>query len=307
MNKRPTVHGLTSFVLTPTTSAGSIDCDRLCGLADEQIAAGVNGVALFGSTGAVGSFAEEERRHAAQALVHHVAGRVPVMIGTGAITTAEAIRLSRHADEIGADAILVVPITYWLLTDDEILAHYRAIAGSVRLPLMLYNNPRLTGVDLTPPIVEKLAGIENITAIKESCPDLMRTAALSRQLGDRIDIFAGRDSAALEALQVGAKHWASGLATIVPHHCVALYRHVQSGDIAAARALWRRMAPFADFVMTKGLVRACHTMLEVMGRPAGQPPAPIQRLSAADAQRMEQLAIELGEPSAPSARVEAAE
>ncbi len=172
----------------------------MCGLADEQIAAGTDGVALFGSTGAVGSFA------AAEALVYHVAGRVPVMIGTGAITTAEAIRLSRHADEIGADAILVVPITYWLLTDDEILAHYRAIAGSVRLPLILYNNPRLTGVDLTPPIVEKLAGIENITAIKESCPDLMRTAALSRHLGDRIDIFAGRDSAALEALLVGAKH-----------------------------------------------------------------------------------------------------
>jgi 4-hydroxy-tetrahydrodipicolinate synthase len=131
----------------------------------------------------------------------------------------------------------------------------------------------------------------------------MRTAALSRHLGDRIDIFAGRDSAALEALLVGAKHWASGLATIVPHLCVALYRYVQSGDIAAARALWRRMAPFADFVMTKGLVRACHTMLEVMGRPAGQPPAPIQRLSAADAQRMEQLAIELGEPSPTSTRV----
>jgi 4-hydroxy-tetrahydrodipicolinate synthase len=142
----------------------------LCGLADEQIAAVTDGVALFGSTGAVGSFAEEERRRAAEALVYHVAGRVPVMIGTGAITTAEAIRLSRHADEIGADAILVVPITYGLLTDDEILAHYRAIAGSVRLPLILYNNPRLTGVDLTPPIVEKLAGIENITAIKESCP-----------------------------------------------------------------------------------------------------------------------------------------
>ena len=201
MNKRSTVHGLTSFVLTPTTSlvrsiATACAAWRTSRLPPEQTAwpcsAAPAPSALCGA--------------AAEALVYHVAGRVPVMIGTGAITTAEAIRLSRHADEIGADAILVVPITYWLLTDDEILAHYRAIAGSVRLPLILYNNPRLTGVDLTPPIVEKLAGIENITAIKESCPDLMRTAALSRHLGDRIDIFAGRNSAALEALLVGAKH-----------------------------------------------------------------------------------------------------
>ena len=73
-------------------------------------------------------------------------------IGTGAITTAEAVRLSQHAEAVGADAILVVPITYWLLTDDELLAHYGTIARSVRLPMMLYNNPRLTGVDLTPPV-----------------------------------------------------------------------------------------------------------------------------------------------------------
>ncbi len=295
MTKANEPRGLLTFLVTPTTADGSIDAVRLCSLADEQIAAGVDGLTLFGSTGAIGSFAEDERRAAAEALVRHVAGRVPVMIGTGAITTAEAMRLSQHAEATGADAILVVPITYWLLTDDELLAHYRAIAGSVRLPMMLYNNPRLTGVDLTPPVVAKLAAVDNIVAIKEACPDLMRVSVLSRQLAGRIRVFVGRDSTAFESLMIGAEDWASGLATMIPHHCVELYRLVRRSEIAAARDLWQRMTPFTDFVMAKGLVRACHSALELTGRPVGKPRPPILPLSAEDAQRLRQLRAELGD------------
>ena len=289
------LRGLLTFLVTPTTADGSIDADRLCSLADEQMAAGVDGLTLFGSTGAIGSFAEDERRVAAEVLVRHVAGRVPVMIGTGAITTAEAVRLSQHAEAAGADAILVVPITYWLLTDDELLAHYRTIAQSVRLPMMLYNNPRLTGVDLAPPVVAKLATIDNIVAIKEACPDLMRVSVLSRQLAGRIRVFAGRDSTAFESLMIGAEDWASGLANMIPYHCVELYRLARRGEVAAARDLWQRMTPFTEFVMAKGLVRACHSAFELAGRPVGKPRPPILPLSAEDAQRLEQLRAELGD------------
>jgi 4-hydroxy-tetrahydrodipicolinate synthase len=290
--------GLLTFVLTPTKADGAIDGERLCRLADEQIAAGVNGLTLFGSTGAIGSFAEPERKEAAEILVRHVKGRVPVMVGTGAITTAEAVRLSQHAEAVGADSILVVPITYWLLNDAELLAHYKTIAGAVRLPMMLYNNPRLTGVDITPDVVGQLAAVENIVAIKEACPDLMRLSVLCRQLKGRIRVFAGRDSSAFESLMIGAQDWASGLTSIVPEHCVALYRLVRAGEIEAARALWLRMTPFVDFVMGKGLVRACHTAFEIMGKPAGTPRPPIQALGAEDAKRLETLMASLGDPPA---------
>lgn len=300
--------GLLTFVLTPTKADGAIDGDRLCRLADEQIAAGVNGLTLFGSTGAIGSFAEPERKEAAEILVRHVKRRVPVMIGTGAMTTAEAVRLSQHAEAVGADSILVVPITYWLLNEAELLAHYKTIAGAVRLPMMLYNNPRLTGVDLTPDVVEQLAAVDNIVAIKEACPDLMRVSVLSRRLQGRIRVFVGRDSTAYESLMIGAEDWASGLASIVPRHCVALYSLVRTGEIEAARALWLRMTPFVDFVMAKGLVRACHTALEIMGQPAGKPRPPIQALGAEDAKRLETLWTALGEPPARQApRAAAAE
>ncbi|TXL78783.1 dihydrodipicolinate synthase family protein [Vineibacter terrae] len=289
------MNGVVSFLLTPTTADGSIDGERLCRLADEQIAAGIDGLTLFGSTGAIGSFTEDERRGAAEVLVRHVAGRVPVMIGTGAMTTAEAVRLSRHAEQAGADAVLVVPITYWLLTDEELLAHYRAIAGAIGLPLMLYNNPRLSGVDLQPHVVAQLVETPNIGAIKEAAPDLMRVSILAQMLPGRLRIFAGRDAAAFEMLMLGAEGWTSGLANITPRHCVELFRLVRGGEIDAARALWHRLSPIATFTRDKGLVRACHTACEIMGRPAGRPRPPIGVLSSEDARRLEALMTALGD------------
>lgn len=301
------LRGLLTFLVTPTTADGAIDADRLCGLADEQIAAGVDGLTLFGSTGAIGSFTEAERCFAAEALVRHVAGRATVTIGTGAVTTAEAVRLSRHAEKIGADAVLVVPITYWILTDDELLAHYRAIAGSIGITVMLYNNPRLTGVDLTPAVIGKLVETANIRAIKEACPDMMRVSVLTRHLAGRIRVFAGRDGGAFEQMMTGAEDWGSGLASIVPHHCLALYRLVRAGDIAAARALWLKMTPFTEFVTGKGLVRSCATAFEIMGKPVGKPRLPIQALDAADTKRLETLFAEMGAPPAPRELARAAE
>ncbi len=300
------MHGVVSFLLTPTTADGSIDGARLCSLADEQIAAGIDGLTLFGSTGAIGSFTEDERRGAAEVLVRHVAGRVPVMIGTGAMTTAEAVRLSRHAEQAGADAVLVVPITYWLLTDEELLAHYRSIAGAIRLPLMLYNNPRLSGVDLQPHVVAQLVQTPNIGAIKEAAPDLMRVSILAQMLPGRLRIFAGRDAAAFEAMMLGAEGWTSGLANITPRHCVELFRLVRGGEIDAARALWHRLSPIATFTRDKGLVRACHTACEITGRPAGRPRPPIGVLSREDAKRLEALMTALGDVT-PAPRKVAAE
>jgi len=300
-----TITGVVSFLLTPTTADGSIDGARLCSLADEQIAAGVDGLTLFGSTGAIGSFAEDERRMAAEVLVRHVAGRVPVMVGTGAITTAEAVRLSQHAEQVGADAVLVVPITYWLLNDEELLTHYRAIAGAVRLPLMLYNNPRLSGVDIQPHVVAQLVETPNIFGIKEASPDLLRVSILAQMLPGRLRIFAGRDAAAFEMLMIGAEGWTSGLANITPRHCVELFRLVRAGDIDAARALWYRLAPIATFTRDKGLVRASHTAFEIMGRPVGKPRPPIGMLSREDAKKLETLMTELGDVTATPRKVAA--
>ena len=129
MATNKTLRGVFSFSVTPTTDdGGRIDHDRLRQFLDFQIEQGVHGIAVFGSTGSNGSFSEEEKRETMKVAVKHVNGRVTLIFGTGAITTAEAVRQSKFAEEAGADGLLVVPITYWPLAENEVYEHYEAIA-----------------------------------------------------------------------------------------------------------------------------------------------------------------------------------
>src|SRR5262249_6362271 len=129
------IRGVFSFCVTPTKDDGAaIDEEGLRELLDHQIAEGVDGIAVFGSTGSNGSFSEDEKRRTMRVAIDAVRRRVPVIVGTGAITTAEAVRQARDAEAAGADGLLVVPITYWPLTDNEVYEHYRAIAAATPLP-----------------------------------------------------------------------------------------------------------------------------------------------------------------------------
>jgi 4-hydroxy-tetrahydrodipicolinate synthase len=292
---RRSVGGLLTFLVTPLTKDQSIDERRLCSLADEQIAAGVDTLTLFGSTGAIGSFTEEERKRAAEVLVKHVAGRIPVMIGTGAISTAEAVRLAEHAERIGADAILVVPISYWILNDSELQAHYTTIAQSVKIPLCIYNNPGLTGIDIKPHLIAQLAKIANVYGVKESSPELARISQTKRLVGDRLKVFAGRDNSAFEGLRLGADGWASGAANIVPSACRSILElsrdPLRMNDM---RAEWVRYHPLLDFCISKGLIRACYSAMDILGRPVGSPRRPLMALPADERAQLEKLIRDLG-------------
>jgi 4-hydroxy-tetrahydrodipicolinate synthase len=286
----PKLGGLLAFLITPTSSDESIDETRLCELADDVIAGGADALTLFGSTGSIGSFTEIERKRAAEVLIKHVKGRVPVMVGTGAMTTQETIRLSQHAEQVGANAVLVVPITYWILNDAEVIGHFSALGRSINIPICVYNNPRLTGVDILPPVIAKLAEIPNVQYLKESSPELGRVALTKRLLGDRISIFAGRDSTAVEAIRIGADAWASGVANFCPSVCKTILN--LTADPMKAEAAWdasQKYMPVFDFCLSKGLVRSCHAALEVLGKPAGVPRLPLLPLGKEDMQQLAKL------------------
>jgi len=169
------LRGVFSFTATPMRDDGAtIDLDRLRSHLDWQTENGVHGIAVLGSTGSNGSFSEKEREELIRVTVKHVNGRLPVMAGTGSITTDEAVRMSRFAEDVGADAVIVVPITYWPLTDNEVYEHYSRIAKAIKIPVIIYNNPGTTGVDIKPPLLARLAEIENIQGVKESSGDLSR-------------------------------------------------------------------------------------------------------------------------------------
>lgn len=288
--------GVFSFSVTPTRDDGAaIDEKRLREFLDFQIEEGIHGIAVFGSTGSNGSFSEEEKRQAMKVAVDHVRGRVPLIFGTGAITTAEAVRQARDAEAAGANGILVVPITYWPLTEHEVYEHYRAIAAATPLPITIYNNPWTTGVDIKPPLLARLAELDTIVAVKESSGDLTRISQIRRLTKGRMTVFAGWESVTLQAFMAGCEGWFSGMTNIMPRACVTLFElAVEKADAVGAREHFDRMFPLCDFMCQKSHVRVAHTALELLGRPMGPPRRPLRMLEAADRAELERLLREFG-------------
>lgn len=294
MNK--TLRGVFSFSVTPTKDDGDrIDHDRLREFLDFQIEQGVHGIAVFGSTGSNGSFGEEEKRETMKVAVKHVKGRVPLIFGTGAITTAEAVRQSKYAEDVGADGLLVVPITYWPLTEKEVYEHYRAIARAVKIPITVYNNPWTTGVDIKPPLLARLAEIDNIRCVKESSGDLTRITTIRRLTKGRMTVFAGWESNTLQAFMAGAEGWFSGMTNITPRECAELFDlAVEKNDMIRSRELFDRLFPLCDFMCAKSHVRVAHTALELLGRPMGPPRRPLRMLEPRDRAELQRLLKEFG-------------
>jgi len=296
MATNKTLRGVFSFSVTPTTDdGGRIDHDRLRQFLDFQIEQGVHGIAVFGSTGSNGSFSEEEKRETMKVAVKHVNGRVTLIFGTGAITTAEAVRQSKYAEEAGADGLLVVPITYWPLTENEVYEHYEAIATGVKIPITVYNNPWTTGVDIKPPLLARLSEIDNIRCVKESSGDLTRITTIRLMTKGKMTVFAGWESNTLQAFMAGAEGWFSGMTNITPRECVELFGlAVEKNDMIRSRELFDRLFPRCDFMCLKSHVRVAHTALELLGRPMGPPRRPLRMLEPRDRAELERLLREFG-------------
>ena len=277
---RKRLRGVFSFTATPTRDDGAtIDLDRLRSHLDWQIENGVHGICVLGSTGSNGSFTETERQDLIKTTIKHVNGRVPVMAGTGSLTTDEAVRMSKFAEDAGADAIIVVPITYWPLMDNEVYEHYSRIANAIRVPLIVYNNPGTTGVDIKPSLLARLAEIDNIQGVKESSGDLSRITQIRLLTKERMTVFHGWEPITLQGLIAGADGWCPGLPNVLPRECVQLFDLcVEKKDLMSARALFDRMYPICKLMGEVGYIRVVHTALELIGRSVGPPRRPLRSL-----------------------------
>lgn len=283
--------GVSAFIVTPTKDDGAaLDLDALKWFIDFQIDSGVDGITLFGSTGGVGSFSEEERRQVIETAVRHVNGRVPVVTGTGSMQTAESIRLSKFAADVGADGVLIVPITYWPLNEDELYGHYEAIAGSVSIPVGIYNNPGTTGVDMKPALIGRIAEIDNIAFVKESSGDVTRITAIAQATSGSISILNGNDAGTPAAVAAGVHGWFAGSCSIMPKLCANLFRsgYVEK-DMARMREAFVKMYPIAAFMGVKGYIRVAYTACDLLGHSMGAPRKPIRSLDAADRAILQKL------------------
>ena len=207
-------------IVTPFTRDGAFDEDALRKIIDRQIAEGAHGIIAAGSTGEWFSMTDKERIRLFEVCKEQVAGRRPLLAGTAAIGTDQAVALTRAAKKIGCDGCMVLPPPYALPSRREVIAHYKSIAD-VGLPVMLYNNPNRTQIDLVPALVDELAAFDAVVAVKDSSKDLFQKAETCRRVKDRLAVFTGMEPYALAMIQRGAV----GIVSIIDRAFEIIARH----------------------------------------------------------------------------------
>jgi len=232
-------------MVTPFDESGEVDLDAAEAVVERFVEAGVSGISPLGSTGEFSHLLGEERRLFAGEVVRIVGGRVPVLVGVGASGTREAVELARHAEGAGADGVLVVSPFYWKVGEEALFAHFAAVARAVGIPVLIYNLPLLTGVDLSPSLVAKVAGeCPNVVGLKDTVTEYSHTVNVLREVkAERPDfsVLAGFEDLILPSVLAGGEGSICGLANVAPRLFVDLVRCAQNGEWDEAAERHRRV------------------------------------------------------------------
>ncbi len=243
--KKTVFTGAATAIVTPLCESG-VDYEAFGKLIDWQIEEGIDAIVSVGTTGEGSTLTDEEHKEAIRFTVDRVAGRVPVIAGTGSNDTAYAIELTKYAKEVGADAVLLVTPYYNKATQKGLIASFTAIADSADIPCILYNVPSRTGCNLLPQTVAKLAEHPNIVAIKEASGNMSQIAELVHLVGDKLDIYSGNDDQIVPILSLGGKGVISVLSNIMPKATSDMCKMFMKGDVAGARELQLRLLPLIN-------------------------------------------------------------
>ncbi|OZI64503.1 dihydrodipicolinate synthase family protein [Bordetella genomosp. 11] len=233
--------GVFPAVTTKMKADQSLDHDAIAAGLERLIANGVGGVVMMGMVGENASLAPEEKLTVLRIAKETVKGRVPIVSGLAETTTAAAARYAKEAERIGVDGLMVFPALTYKSDAAETMAFYRGVARASGLPIMIYNNPRGYGVDMTPQLLEQLADEPTLACVKEETYDTTRVTDIYAQLGDRYTVFCGVDDLVLESVALGVKGWVSGMANALPKESVQLLDLAVKGDYENARSLYRKL------------------------------------------------------------------
>ena len=234
----PIFKGAGVAIVTPFTQDDKVNFEELGKMIDFQIAGGTDAIIICGTTGESSTLTHEEHDEFIKFAVEHTAGRVPVIAGTGSNSTAEAIRLSTHAQNNGADALLLVTPYYNKATQKGLIQHYTAIANSVDLPIILYNVPSRTGVNILPQTAVTLAkNVKNIVAVKEASGNISQVAELAALADGCIDIYSGNDDQVVPLLSLGGVGVISVLSNVMPKLTHDMVMSYLNGDVKLSRQL----------------------------------------------------------------------
>lgn len=283
--------GIISYPVTPfDTASGRVELAAVRGLIDRLVERGSHGIAPLGSTGESAYLDDVEWDAVAEASIQQVNKRLPVIVGISDLTTRNAVRKAKFAEAAGADAVMVLPVSYWKLSDDEIFRHYATISQAVGVPIMVYNNPATSGVDMKPELIVRIVkDIANATMVKESSGDIQRMHTLMQLSDGRIPFFNGSNPLALEAFAAGAIGWCTAAPNLIPEWPLALYDICAAGDLDRARRVFYAQLPILRFILQGGLPTTIKAGLGLRGFEAGVPRAPLLGLDTQGTQTLQAL------------------
>ncbi len=290
------LRGIYVVLVTPFTADGDVNYEGMKENVEWLVDQGVHGVIPLGSTGEFASLNDREKRQVTETVIDTVNGRVPVVVGASAETTERAIEYAKQAKQFGAAGALILPPWYYTPDPDEIVHHYTRICEAVDLPIMIYNNPFTSKVDIEPETVARLAELPTIDCLKESSGDFRRIARIRQLTDEQLGIFCGWEDMAYEFFLMGAIGWVCVIGNVVPKMAVDLFRLVrEKKDLESAWALYKRMLPLLRYLEYAGKTqKALKYALGKMGLCGGYSSSPKLPLDDIEQAKVDRLLQDLG-------------
>ena len=287
------LQGAITAIVTPFKD-GKLDETAYRELIEFQLKGGINGIVPCGTTGESATLSHEEHKRVVEACVDQVKKRVPVVAGTGSNNTAEALELTRHAQIAGADYALLITPYYNKPTQEGLYQHFKTIADNTSIPMVVYNVPSRTSVNLLPETVARLAEFPNIVAIKEATGDLKQCAKIVELCGDKITLISGDDFTVLPLLAIGGMGVISVVSNVAPQDMAGMCAAFFKGDLKTAQQLHYKMWPLMEAMFYETNPTPAKTALKMMGKITGEVRQPLCPMSPANEDKLRQVLKKYG-------------
>jgi 4-hydroxy-tetrahydrodipicolinate synthase len=289
------IRGVVPPLITPIDAKERVDEKGLRSLIEHVLKGGVHGVFVLGSTGEFYGLELEEKKRAIAVTVDQVKGRVPVYVGASDITTRECVRLAQLAEEMKAQAVTILTPMFISPSEEELYCHFRTIAESTSLPVLVYNNPDRTGVNMSANLVDRLADIPNIAGAKDSSGDMTLTSEYIRRTRDRgLRIMAGRDTMILATLVYGGCGCVAATANVAPALVVEIYEKYMAGDIKGSLEAQYRLAPLRIGFGLGSFPVVTKDALNLLGINVGDPIRPIGHCTETNMAKLKEILVKMG-------------
>ena len=288
------IKGTATAMITPFLKEGGVNFDAFGKMIEYQIAGGTDALVILGTTGEPSTMTDEEKVAVMEYAVKKIAGRAKIIFGTGSNCTDGAVKASVRAEKMGADGLLCVTPYYNKCTQKGIVEYYKAICSAVSIPVIAYNVPARTGVNILPPTAGELAKIPNLAGINEACGNMEQICETMRRVRPFCDVYSGDDNLNVPILAIGGAGLISVASNLAPKEVKAVYTYVADGNLAKANELQDRLLPLIDACFTEVNPIPVKAGCDMLGLDAGVPRAPLTELEEAHKAIMKKCIDELG-------------